>query len=53
MSAEAIQLTDNEKIDKLLTKRDFRNIYHQHGAQVNDENRGMNLFLEKILTTYN
>ena len=38
MSAEDIQLIDNEKIDDSIMKRDFKKIYHQPGANVDTEN---------------
>ena len=38
MSAEDFQLIDDEKIDDSIIKRDFIKIYHQSGANVDDEN---------------
>ena len=50
MIAEDFQLIDNEKIDNSIIKRDFMEIYHQHGAQVNDENQSIKFFLGGNLT---
>ena len=38
MSAVDFQLVDDEKIDDSIIKRDFTKIYHQSGADVNNEN---------------
>ena len=38
MSAEDFQLIDDSKIDDSIIKRDFINIYHQSGVNVNIEN---------------
>ena len=38
MSAEDFQLTDVKKIDDSIIKRDFIEIYHQSGANVDAEN---------------
>ena len=37
MTAEDLQLIDNEKIDDSVIKRDFIKFYHQSGAIVNAE----------------
>ena len=42
MSAEDFQLIDDSKIDVSIIKRDFINLYHQHGAEVNNENQKIN-----------
>jgi len=42
MSAEDFQLKDEEEIDNSIIKRDSVKIYHQHGAQVDDENQSGN-----------
>ena len=39
MSTEGFQLIDDSKIDDSIIKRDFIKIYHQHGAEVNNENQ--------------
>ena len=39
MSAEDFQLTDDSKVDDSIIKRDFLKIYHQHGAEVKNENQ--------------
>ena len=39
MSAEVFQLIDDSKIDDCFIKRDFTKRYHQHGAEVNNENQ--------------
>ena len=36
MSLEDFQLIENEQIDNSIIKRDFINVYHQQGAQLND-----------------
>ena len=41
MSAEDFQLIDDSKIDDSIIKRDFIKIYHQHGAEVNNENQNI------------
>ena len=38
MSAEDFQLLDDKKIDGSIKKRDFIKIYHQSGANVDNEN---------------
>ena len=38
MSAEDFQLIDDSKIDDSAIIKDFKKIYHQHGAEVNNEN---------------
>ena len=49
MSAEAFQLIDDSKIDDSLIKRDFIKLYHQHGAEVDDENQNINFFFGENL----
>ena len=44
MSAEAFQLIDDSKIDDSIIKRDFIKIYHQHGAEVNNENQSVKFY---------
>ena len=41
MSAEDIHLIGNEKIVNSNIKRDFLKIYHQHWAEINNENQGI------------
>ena len=49
MSAEDFQLLDDQKIDDSIIKPDFMKIYHQHGAEVNNENQNIKLYFgEKI-----
>ena len=38
MSAADFQLVNDKKIDDSITKREFIKIYHQYGADVNNEN---------------
>ena len=40
---EDFQLLDGTTIDTSLFKRDQVKVYHQHGAQINDQNQGINL----------
>ena len=42
MSAEEFQLMDYWKIDDSILKRDFIKTYHQHGAEVDNENQNIN-----------
>ena len=44
MSAEDFQLTDREKIDDSIIKRDFIKIYRQSGANVDAEKSQINFF---------
>ena len=39
MSAEDLQLIDCSKIADTINKREFIKKYHQHGAEVNNENQ--------------
>ena len=43
MSAEDFQMIDDSKIDNSIIKRDFIKIYHQHGAEVKNENQNIKL----------
>ena len=52
MSAEDFQLIDDSKIDDSIIKREFIEIYHQHGAEVNNENQNIKFYFEKFLITY-
>ena len=45
MSAEDFQLKDVLKTDDSSIKRDFIKIYHQHGAEVNNEKRKISILL--------
>ena len=47
MSAEDFQLIDDSKIDDSIIKRDFIKIYHQHGAEVNNENQDIKFYFGK------
>ena len=49
MSAEDFQLIDDSKIDDSIIKRDFINIYHQHGAEVNNENQNIKFYFGENL----
>ena len=44
MNAEDFQLIGDSKIDDSITKRDFIKIYHQHGAEVNNENQNTKFY---------
>ena len=44
MSAENFQLIDDSKIDDSIIKRDFIKKYHQHGAEVNNENQKIKFY---------
>ena len=52
MSAEDFQLIDSEKLDKSNIKRGFTKLYHQHGAQIDNENQSTNVFSGKFLTMH-
>ena len=49
MSAEDFLLTDILKIDDSIIKRDFIKIYHQHGAEVNNENQNIKFYFGENL----
>ena len=49
MSGECFQLIDNEKFDNSILKRYFIKIYHQHSAQINDENQSIKYFFGENL----
>ena len=44
MSAVDLQLVDEEKIDDSIIKRDFLKLYHQSGADVNNENSNIKFY---------
>ena len=44
MSAEVFQLIDDSKIDDSIKKRDFIKIYHQHGAEVDNEKQNFKFY---------
>ena len=48
MSAEYFQLIDDSKIVDSIIKRDFIIMYHQHGAEVNNENHNIKFFWRKL-----
>ena len=41
MSLEDFQLIDNEPIDNSIIKRDFLKIYHQQGANLNNQDQNI------------
>ena len=41
MSLEDFQLIDNESIDNSIIKRDYTEVYHQQGANLNDSNQNV------------
>ena len=49
MSAEDFQLIDDSEIDDSIIKQDFIKIYHQHGAEVNNENQNINFYFRENL----
>ena len=49
MSAENFQLIDDLKIDDSIIKMDFIKIYHQHGAEVNNENQNIKFYFGEKL----
>ena len=42
-------MIDDSKLDDSITKRDFKKIYHQHGAEVINENRRIKFYCEENL----
>ena len=52
MSAADFQLIYDSKIDDSNIKKDFIKIYHQHGAEVINENQNKKFFSEKTLIIY-
>ena len=49
MSAEDFQLIDGSKNDDSIIKRDFRKIYHQHRAEVINENQNNQIYFGENL----
>ena len=49
MSAEDFELIDDSKIDDSIIKRDFKKIYHQHGAEFNNENQNTKFYFGENL----
>ena len=47
MSAEDFQLIDDGKIDDSIMKRDFMKIYHQSGANIDNESSKINFYFGK------
>ena len=41
MSLEVFQILDNEPFENSITKRDFSRVYHQQGAQLNQESQNI------------
>ena len=48
MSVEDFQLLYNEKFDNSINKRDFLKVYHKQGAQLNQPDQNIEIFLVKI-----
>ena len=44
MSAEDFQLIDDSRIDDSIIKRNFIKIYHQNGAEVDNENQNKKFY---------
>ena len=44
MSLEDFQLLDNEPIDNSIIERDFSNVHHQQGANLNDPDQNVHVF---------
>ena len=42
-------MIDDSRIDDSILKRDFIKIYHQHGAEINDENQNIEIYLGENL----
>ena len=42
-------MTEDSKIDDSIIKRDFIKIYHQHGAEVNNENQNIKFYFGENL----
>ena len=49
MSAEDFQLIDDSKIDDSIIKQDYIKCYHQHGAEVHNENENIKLYFGENL----
>ena len=47
MSPEDFQLIDDLKIDDSSIKTDLIKTYHQHGAEVNNENQRIEFYFEQ------
>ena len=52
MSLEVFQLLDNTAIDTSITKRGFLEKYHEHGAQIIQENQDFDLFFGESKNFY-
>ena len=50
MSLEVFQLLDKESFDNSIVKRDFRKVYHQQGAQLNDSDQNINFIFGENIT---
>ena len=48
MSAEDFQFIGDSKIDDSIIKKDFLKIYHQHCAEVNNENQNIKFYFGEI-----
>ena len=44
MSAEDFELIDDRTIDNSIMKIDIVKVYHQHGAQVDDETQNIKFY---------
>ena len=49
MSVEVFQLIDDSRIDDSIIKRDFIEIYHQHGAEANNANQNIKFYFGENL----
>ena len=49
MSFEGFQLIDNEPFDNYIIKRDYLKVYHQQGAQLNQESPNIEFFSVKTI----
>ena len=52
MSAKISQFLGETLFDNLKAERDFIQIYHQHGANLNDSNKKIDLFFGKVNNYY-
>ena len=49
MSLGYFQLLDNELFDNSILKREFLIVYHQQGAQINQSDQNIALYLVKTI----
>ena len=45
MSAADFHMINNTTVDDSIIRRDFLEIYHQHGVRIDDENRNIKIVL--------